>query len=307
MAFDDAVAILHPLPGGLELSGAVDGRHLCSLLEKLTADAVDLIAADGKISLRAGRTRASFDAPPVTLPIDSVDLTGEMVDFPATFGENGDRVGFADQLKWVSACCARDMSRPALTCVLVEGDWMQATDGYRAARIRHGCVGLPRLMLPIDQVEVLVDYPIRRVALSEGREWARFESDASTVLCCRSMSGALPDVEYVYDVAGCEIQLTAALAPVLERAMIFSKRANAADEEVAVSMQPNRITVSAQYDGGRFSEVVRCDGISEEVEFVIHPKFLAAALESGTGCVLGKESIKFSGKDWEHVISLKGS
>ena len=46
-AFNDAVAILHPLPGGLDLEGAVDGRHLCDLLGKLSADKVTLTVVDG--------------------------------------------------------------------------------------------------------------------------------------------------------------------------------------------------------------------------------------------------------------------
>jgi len=75
--------------------------------------------------------------------------------------------------------------------------------------------------------------------------------------------------------------------------------------------------VSAKFEGGDFSEVVRCEGATESAEFSIHPKFLAAALESGTTCVLGERVVKFAGcgRDekgqelkvggWEHVVTLK--
>jgi hypothetical protein len=304
VAFNDAVAILHPLPGDLDLEGAIDGQRLYDLLDKMSAEVVDLTAQwddrinDSpveRINLRAGRTRASFDVLPVTLPIDSVDVSGQLVDLPDAF---------ADNLRWVSTSCARDMSRPALTCVSIDGGWMQSSDSYRASRVRCGG-GLPRLMLPITQVEVLVDYPIRCVALSDGGEWARFETEDGTTLCARSMAGAFPDLTSVYDVRGREVEIMAELAQTLERARIFAHRDNVIDEEVRVLMCPNQITVSAQYDGGRFSEVVRCEGGPDGVEFSIHPKSLASALESGTRCIVGERSVKFSGEDWEHVVALK--
>jgi hypothetical protein len=296
VAFNDAVAILHPLPGDLDLEGAVDGQHLYALLNKLSSDIVNLTLENGKINLRAGRTRASFDILPVTLPIDSVDMTGEFVDLPSTF---------VVQLKWVSSSCARDMSRPALTCVLIENGWMQSSDSYRVSRVNYGDAVIPRLMLPIPQVEVLVDYPVTKVSLSDGGEWARFTTEEGTTLCARSMSGAYPDLATICDVQGQEVQLTSTLGPVIERARIFSRREHSIDEEISVLMRSNQITVSAQYDGGKFSEVARCEGAVDGIAFTIHPKFLSAALESGTRCVIGSRSVKFSGADWDHIVALK--
>lgn len=296
VAFNDAVAILHPLPGGLDLAGAVDGQHLHDLLNKVSAESIKLIVEGSDLNLRAGRSRATFHLQEVTLPFDSVDTTGELIELPETF---------VDQLRWVSANCARDMSRPALTCVLVDGGYMQATDSYRISRVRHGDVDLPKLTLPVTQVEVLVDYPIRRVAKSDSGEWVRFETDDETTLCVRALSAEFPDLTSFYTVEGREIQLSTALTQAIDRARIFSRREHTIDEEITVSMRQNQISVEARYDGGSFSEVVRCDGAVEGPSFTIHPKFLSAALESGTKCILGGGSVKFSGADWDHVVALR--
>jgi hypothetical protein len=296
VAFNDAVLITHPQPGDLDLDGAVDGRRLCDLLDRLTGEDVTLSADENKVHLTCGRIRAEFDVLPVTLPYDSVDVTGEFEDLPDTF---------RDQLRWARTSCAREVDRPALNCVLVENGWMQSSDSYRASRVRLGTTDLPRLMLPLIQVEVLIDYEIRRVALSDGREWARFETDVGTTLCARSMVGAFPDLESIYDVRGREVQLTAAISEAIGRAQIFAKRDAVVDEEVRVSMRPNQVTVSAQCDGARFSEVVRCEGVPDAAEFSIHPKLLSSALKSGTRCVLGEDRVKFIGEDWEHIVALK--
>ena len=308
MAFNDAVAILHPLPGDLDLEGAVDGRRLSDILGKLSADKVKLAVEDGEMVLKAGRSTVKFKVLPVLLPIDSVDMSGEMIDLPKAF---------AGQLGWVSPSCAKDMSRPALNCVLVDDGKMQASDTYRLSCVEHGVEGIPRLLLPLAQVEVLVDYPLCRVALSEGGEWARFETTDGTTLCARSMAGAFPNLSGVYAVEGKAVKLTAALGDAIDRARVFSKCDRPADEEIQIQMRPNQITVTARYDGGDFSEVVRCEGATEEAEFSIHPKFLAAALETGTTCVLGESSVLFSGSEglgedgervqgkWDHVVALR--
>ena len=79
VAFNDHLAILHPLPNGLDIEGAIDGKRFCDLLRRLSIENVDLSQDGDKLFLRAGRTRALFRAPPVTLPIDSVDMTGKWV------------------------------------------------------------------------------------------------------------------------------------------------------------------------------------------------------------------------------------
>lgn len=314
VAFNDAVAITHPLPGDLELDGAVDGARLVELLGRLTADAVRLTVAEREgggrdLVVTGGRSRATFEVLPVRLPIDQVDQSGEMVDLPE---------GFAERLGWASASCAREVSRPAITCVLVADGWMQASDSYRVSRVQVGGVAeLPRMMLPRDQVGVLVDYPIRRVALSDDGAWAHFEAEDGTRLSARSMSGRFPSLDEHFAVEGTEVVLADGLREVLDRAHIFARRERQIDEEVAVSMRRNQVVVSARCDGASFEESVRCEGAVAGVAFAIHPRFLESALRSGTRCVVGERAIKFSGggRDadgnpaevgrWEHVIVRK--
>ena len=297
VAFNDNVAILHPLPGDLDIRGALDGRQLCALLDKLSTEVVTLAVDGNKLKLSAGRPRATFDLLPVSLPFDTADVSGEAIELPKTF---------SDKLRWVRSSCSKDANRPVLTCVLVENGWMQSSDSYRASRVRYEG-DLPRLMLPIAQVKVLLDYPVTRVCAPEGATWARFETDGGVVLSARTVSGEFPDLSGHYEIEGPEVKLAAALSEAIGRAQVFAKRKEEIDEEVSVSMRPNQVTVSAQCEGGSFSEVVRCDGAADGAQFSIHPKFLTAALRSGTRCVLGPRSVKFSGEDWEHVVALKAS
>lgn len=297
VAYNDEISIFEEMPEVEEISGAVDGRRFYELLSKVSAPIVDLTQGDdNKLSVRAGRVKASFDMVPVSLPIDEIDRTGEAEDLPADFEKS---------LALISGCCAREMSRPVLACVRMDGHSMEAADGYRMARMNFDLFDLPKALLPVTAAEVVADYPIRTAAVGDAGEWMRFAAnEGRTVIYARLSSGAYPDLSAIYEMDGHQLVLPEKLFEMLNRARIFSKREHRIDEEVKIELRPTRITVKATCDGAQFSEGVGWDG-STTAEFSIHPDFLSVALKSGTACIVGDTKIKFIGEGWDHVISLR--
>jgi len=298
-AYNDEISIFDRQPDLAGIEGAVDGRQLCDLLGKISTDAVTLAVDGSRLSIRSGRVRADFDMLPVALPLDEIDRSGEEGDpLPADF---------CGALGLVAAACARDMSRPVLTCVCLGGDRVEAADGFRAARSSFEGASLPSLLLPVTAAEVLVGYPVERVAASDSGEWARFTArGGDTVIFARVFSGRFPDLDGLYEVEGHAVVLPSALDKVLDRAGIFTRREHRIDEVVHLSMRRSQVTVSAEYEGGRFTEVIRSDGQDVDADFSIHPDFLSEALKTGTSCVVGGDRVLFSGEHWRHVIALRG-
>lgn len=301
-AYNDEISILDRQPELAGIEGSVDGRHLHELLGKIAAERVVLeVAGQGDkqmLELRAGRVRASFELLPVLLPLGEIDRSGE----------DGEPLpdGFTKSLKLIAGTCARDMSRPVLTCVSTSPGAIEAADGFRAARIEFGDAALPEMLLPVTAAEVLADYQVERSAVSDSGEWARFTArGGETTIYARVFSGRFPDLASLYEVEGQGIVLPTALDKVLDRASIFTKREHQIDEVVHLSMRPHQISVSAEYDGGKFSEVVRSDQ-DVTADFSIHPDFLAEVLKTGTSCVVGTDRVLFSGEGWRHVIALRG-
>lgn len=297
VAYNDEISIFDHLPATEGLDGAVDGKHLYSLLNKLAADQVTLEQDNLKLHLRAGRVKASFDLAPVALPLGEIDQSGEDSE---PLGE-----GFARGLKLIAGTCARDMSRPVLTCVSMDGERIEAADGFRAARLSLEGTELPKFLLPVTAAEVIVGYPVERVAVSDSGEWARFSAnDGATVIYARAFEGKFPDLSNLYELEGIDVSLPEAMAKVLERAQIFSEREHQIDEVVQIGIRPNQITVSSAYEGGQFSEIVRSDQ-KVSADFSIHPDFLAEVLKTGTTCIVGDKRVKFTGPSWSHVIALR--
>lgn len=297
VAYNDAVSIFDRLPECEGIEGAVDGRRLHELLTRLSADVVTLSAADDKLLVRAGRTRTTFDMLPVGLPLGEIDRTGEDAPLPA---------GFSEALRLVAGCCAREMSRPVLTCVRIGGEEVEASDGYRLGRVRFPGSELPEALIPVTEAEVICDYDVATIGVGESGEWVRFSArDGGTTIHARATSGRFPDLAAVYEVEGASVVLPSALGEAVERARIFARRDHRIDEHVSLALRPGRIEVSASADGvGEFSEVVRWDG-EAEATLSVHPDFLTQALRRGTSCVVGPDRIMFSGENWRHVVALK--
>jgi DNA polymerase III sliding clamp (beta) subunit (PCNA family) len=296
VAYDDAVSIFEQLPGVEELSGAVDGRKLHELLSRTASDSVTISTDDGKLVVRCGRARATFDLSPVSLPLGEIDRSGAYQKLPD---------GFVTALKLVAGCCAHEMSRPVLTCVRLGGDRIEASDGYRLARVRFPGADLPPVLLPAAAVDVVADHAVETVGVGEGGEWLRFTSGGSqTEIFARLSAGAFPDLDAIYAVEGLSVELPD-LREAIDRARVFAKREHSVDEQVDLTLKTNQIEVRATCDGGQFAETVRWKG-DASAAFSIHPDFLSEALEHGTSCVLGKDKIKFSGANFEHVIALRG-
>lgn len=295
VAYNDEVSIFDHLPDCESLAGAVDGRKLYELLNKSTAEAVTLSSDDGKLNVRAGRVKAAFDIVPVKLPLSEIDRTGEDLTLPDDF---------LSVLGLISGSCAREMSRPVLTCVRVQGDWLEAADGYRMARSHFEGADLPPILLPVTAAEIVVDYTVVTLGVGTGGEWARFSSsDGKTIVFTRLSSGNYPDLSALYDVSGVNVELPD-LRDSLDRARIFAKRDHKIDEQINLELRPNQIEIKAICEGGQFAETVRWKG-DITAAFSIHPDFLSGALSHSTTCTVGKDKIRFRGTNWEHVIALR--
>jgi DNA polymerase III sliding clamp (beta) subunit (PCNA family) len=296
ISYNDEVSIFHPLSGTEEINGAIDGRKLYELLNRVTADTVTLTQNENELRFKCGSSVANFKLAPVVLPFSEIDWSGDYEKLPE---------GFKNALKLVASTCARDMSRPVLTCVYMFENLMIGSDGYRVSQFTFDSQ-LPTLLLPVTAAELIAENEIKSIALGENGEWVRFMTNEETVICARLSTGNYPDLSKTLDVTGDEITLPKSLIQTLERAQIFSKRDHRIDEEVQVTLRDRGITVRSNYDGGRFEERVRGSQVADG-EFTIHPDLFAEALsgEDEASCILDRSRIKFVGPGWEHVVALR--
>jgi hypothetical protein len=167
ISYNDELSIRHTFPQLAGIQGAIDGRRLFQLLHRMPSDSVKLNVIENELRVVApDGVQASLDIAPIVLPLSKIETGTKRFTLPD---------GFTDNLKLIASVCARDMSRPVLTCVHIGGGYMEGSDGYRLARVR--CAGLPEMLLPVTSAEVIARYPIVRLITGLRNQWVHFETN----------------------------------------------------------------------------------------------------------------------------------
>ena len=115
-----------------------------------------------------------------------------------------------------------------------------------------------------------------------------------------------PDVTSHLKVEGIELVFPKTIDEVLDRAGVFAKRDNMLDENITITLENRKLTVSSKSDEGWFKEDVNSHYEGEKVEFNITPYLLKSILKETQSSVLGNNKLKFSGEDWEYMTALRG-
>jgi len=294
--YNDEISITHPVTG-LNLIGAVRAEELYKLLGKLEQDTIHIKVKENEMLIKSGNTKAGFTFySEVKLPLEEVEDVNQWKDLPENFTE---------ALSFTSEATSSDMGSPIFSCVHVRKDGiMEATDNIRFTRYHLDTEFEDDFLLPSKSIKDLVKYPIKKIA--QGQAWVHFKTDDETVFSCRIYEGEFPDADSVgiLNVEGPNIEFPETFPEILDRASIFTKKNECEKGEVSIHIEANQITVMGKFDYGWFEEKADIKHDDPPLEFLVNSSFLKGMLGRMKSCIVGEQTIKFSGSNWEHVIAL---
>lgn len=295
--YNDEIAVRFPLK--LNITGAVRADELYKFINKISADEIEITQTENEIQLKAGRSKAGMkmDAE-IRLPLDELgEYEGKWTKIPETL---------IPALKMAFPVSSTDMSKPKLTCININGKYVTASDGFRIMRVDIGMEGRKAfkkaILLPATAVKSLVRYQVAEFTETAG--WCHFRAGNGLVFSCRTVAEDFPNVEPFLEVEGIELKLPASTKEALERAGIFSRGDSAIEEEVFVKVSKKKIVFKAEGDFGWCEEELNCAYSGEDIEFTVSPVFLYDILGSLQHCIVGGNSLKFQGENFEHVVCL---
>jgi hypothetical protein len=294
--YNNEISISCPVKD-LDIEGAIQSEELYKLLTKLKKDEIDLEVKEGEIILSAGRIRAGLTLQTeITLPLKEIGKIEKWKDLPEDFTEG---------ISFVSGTTSRDMSRPILTCIHINKNQMESTDGFCISTFEMGSVfPLDKHLIPAANAKELLKYKPTKVAAGKG--WIHFKIENNAIFSSRIYEeDKYVDVAPHLEVEGIDITFPKSISDILEKATIFSKENKSMEEVVTISMEKNRIKIKSKSDSGWYEEEanIRYDG--EEVEFFVTPSLLQNVLSRSNTCTLGANKIKFIGANWQYLAMLR--
>lgn len=303
-SYNDQVMVM--LPTELDIEGAVRAEELISVLNKLSAEQVDISVDIGQVIVKAGRSKAGIRFEySIRLPFKDVLETYSKVEMQA-FPDS-----LLDAFKRAKFCASSNANNPLLMGIHYADGKVMATDNYRAIQItlpKKDIKGLPEFLLPAGCVDALLQYKLEKIGISES--WAFFSGAEGLLFCVRLISTAsetYPDISRVLDVQGPEVFLPARLVEAIDKTSIFTKTVpHETDRRVTVTMKPGRVVLKGEGAFGWYEESIPAkeyDG--EEIQFAANPDFLASILPHVQRAIYGEDRLLlFTGADFSYVFAL---
>lgn len=298
VTYNDEISISHPIEG-MELTGAVKAEEFYQLLSKLSQDEIEIQVKDNELVITVDKIQAGLVLQEkIALPLDEISKIGTWYKLP----EN-----FINGLKFTLPSTSSDTSRPVLTCLHIRKvGILEASDGFRVTRFKINEMPINSFLLPANNIQTLIKYPITQIAKGEG--WCHFKTEEGTIFSCRTFEDIFPDIDKtkIMEVEGEELVFPKTLVNIIDRATVFAKNELTLDKEIIIIIANKKIIVQSQSEFGWFEEEANIRYTNTPITFSIHPDFLKEMLSTTTACIVGESSIKFTGENWEHVIWLKG-
>lgn len=267
-------------PSGLdpELTGAVQAKPLVTSLEKMPDDEVKIRVKDGDLVVTGKRRSFGVHlASEIQLPTSAVEQPGKK-DWRKLPDD------FADAVKVVYGCAAKDQSDHSLTCVHVHPGHMEACDRFQITRYTLATGVKTSILVGRDAIKFIPEFDFEEVAETEN--WIHFRTPHGLVLsCCRYTDAYKPLDEFLARRKGTRVKFPKGLADALDRALVFSGE-NKDDDSVLFELEPGKMRLRGEGSSGWSKEFSSVTYAGPDLRFVVSPKLMVELLQRHNDCLI---------------------
>lgn len=294
VTYNDEISVSHPVPG-LDIRGAVRSEELYQFLNKVSKDTIDISVSENEVLLKAGKAKAGLRLQTeIVLPLEEIGDGGDWVKLPEDF---------IPGIRFVMDSCSRDHSRPVLTCIHIKQELAEGSDGFQIMKYLMSDNMDVDILIPASSAKELGKVKPTHLALGDG--WIHFKNAQDTMFSCRVLDEGYPNTEPHMKVKGSKVTFPKRMPEILERAMIFTKQDQQADETMEVTLTAGAVLVKGRNEYAWFEEEAKARYKGKDVSFHITPTLLGDILNRSNTCTLGKDKIKFEGDNWEYIAALQ--
>lgn len=294
--YNDEISVCTALPE-IDFEVAVPANELFSYINKVTVEEVDVTLAEGELKIRAGRSKVGIAIQSeITLPIQEVSDPAKWKRLPEDFCE---------ALLLCQSATSKDMSRPIITCVHIQDNYIEGTDSHRVLRYTfENSIGVDEVLIPANSVNAI--YKLNPTHISVNGSWVHFKED-TTILSCRVFHEKFVNCTPLLQFSGNEITFPDNMMNIVERAGIFAKRAVEQDESISIEITSGRATITARsVNGSWFNEVIKVSYKGEDCTILVTPAMIREIFPHCKTALLGNNRLQFTHEKWKYLTMLRG-
>lgn len=287
--FNDEVFCTAEFP--LDFSGAVHGRTLLSLLNKLSEQEIDCSLQNGELLIKATNSRSGIRAEADLLLPTGVEAPGEWLDLPPDF---------VDALEIVTSCAATEKTSFALTCVHITPDYLETCDNYQIARYPLE-TSISNCLVRSEALQHVIGLGASRLA--ESASWLHFATPSKTTLAVRKWKEEYPGLSPLMEVSGTKTVFPGGLAEAVAKAKIFADD-NLEEGQLLVRLKKDKLRLRGQGAHGWYEEQRPIEYDGPELSFLIASKLLSEITKRTNECEIAEGRLKVNAGKFTYVACL---
>jgi DNA polymerase III sliding clamp (beta) subunit (PCNA family) len=288
VTYNDFLSVCVPLQTGIE--GAIQAEEFYKLLDKIKADELELTLVENEVRIKAGKTRAGLRISSKLLP--ALEPQSDFQELPE---------GFLQALNFCQFSASRDMTKPHLTCIHIQGQFVTSSDNYRITETWTERPSPYDFLLPADAVQHLARYNPTHLALDPA--WAHFLDEKTGVMfSCHLKAGEPMDVAKFFEVEGQVVTLPEELADALERTKIMVEGDSILDLKINLRLESGRLICRGDKNIGWVEEDLTIKYQGEPVSMMVNPLFLADILGRTREMMVTPQVCMFWGDNFRHLM-----
>lgn len=285
-------------PSGLpkEWEAAVNHKPLFDQLQKWPDENLTVNLANGFLVTNAtGSRKLELNMErQVLMPLDKVEKPGNKW-IPL-------HDDFTDAVGIVESCAGKDASRPALTCIHIMPEWIEACDNFQLTRYRFK-TGMEETCVKRDSLKIIPELEMRDY--NETEQWIHFKARSGLIVSIRKHKEEFLDLANFLEVEGVKTTLPKSLGEAVERAKLLSDE-TADNPQIKVHLTRKGVTLRADGASGYFVEGKKVEYKGEEIRFTVSPNLLLELIKRHTDCIVSPNyRIKVDGPKWRYVACLE--
>jgi len=302
IAYNDRIAILYPFKTDFQCSVAAE--ELYKILTGISLEEIVLSFKDDKIHIHG----KGFNAGLATETGDAVlDLVAVLKIDKAKKNKLSLPEDFIEAITMCMFSASKDVSNPAMTCLLIEDKYVASTDDLRISEYKMKGEFKETILLPASSAIDLSSYKVTEYSIAPDKQWAFFFGDNGVIFCSRLVNAEFPDyVPFMEGFDDNEIQLPKETRSMVEISSILTEGESIVDKEVTIEFGNGQMTIRGKNEKGWIENEVETGWKSDAVvQFAINPFFMLKILDHTTSMYYGEGKALFKSGEFHHVIALR--
>lgn len=296
ITFNDEICCRTKTDLGDEIEGAVHGRHLKEVLDKMSDDEVDITIDGSQLLLKAKRKRVGIRLEKdIRLPVESVEAPQKWtpIENPEAFGR---------AVRQVCGTAGANQEEFMAVCVNMTPSYMESTDRYQATRYDIDTGVSERFLVRAKSLNHIHQLGVTKVGLTPN--WVHYKNKA-LIVSIRRQADEYYDLSTFFDFKGAALELPRGADEAAKLGKVFAQD-DKENTKVLVSLADGSMRVRGEGAYGFAETTQECNYRGSAVTFRISPDTLETLVKDHQRCEVTEKKLMVRGDKWSY-ISVLGS